>query len=340
MTFLPVLMMFALAQSPAKIAAPPASCSEIRTRISHNDLEEADKLLKSSSAAGIGCESEYLLLARAYISARQFEKANAASLQAFQLKQSVDAYLLIATASMEMHKLNESIQWLQHASVPYPDDARIYKILGLNYALAGMMVEAAGAFQTAAKLDGKNWEYAYMEGRALTELNKLNHAQAALRRAAELNGLETKIETALGQTYERAHADEKAEQSYRKAVEKCSGDNRECVWPLLDLGILLSRERGFAEAEPWLVRAVHADPQWAKPHFYLAKAYAARNDTAGACEEFEAAARLDHDKSEYHYELAQTYRALGRPTDATRELSLFRQTAALEKRTLSAIGLR
>jgi predicted Zn-dependent protease len=108
---------------------------------------------------------------------------------------------------------------------------------------------------------------------------------------------------------------------------------------LLQLGFLTERQKGAKEAEPYFRQAVAARPDWAKPHFYLGKALAALDDSSGARAEMETAVRLDEQKSQYHYQLAQVYRRLGKSEKATEHMKRYQTLADREHQHQAPVEL-
>jgi predicted Zn-dependent protease len=131
---------------------------------------------------------------------------------------------------------------------------------------------------------------------------------------------------------ERVGPEESAQTSYRKAVDLC-GAGPDCAWPLLQIGYIYRRQSNFKKALMYFRKAVQAKPDWARPHFHLAKTLVELDDLQGARKELEVAVRLDDSKSEYQYQLAQVYRRLGEEQRATAAFARFRSMAQVERKT-------
>ena len=237
---------------------------------------------------------------------------------------------MLAVATMNLRKLNESIDWLEKAAKWQPRNPEIYRLLGLDYALGAMLRESEEAFRQGLELAPENWELHYFDGRALYELEKFSDSEKAFQRAIERNPRSVKAWTALGQVKDRLGDAASSEQSYQKAVGLCGGASRDCAWPLLELGFLASRQTGEKNAERYFRRAVEARPDWAKPHFYLGKTLAALGQLDAARAQLEDAARIQPDQSQHEYQLAQIYRRLGDPTKSEQHLARYRELAGLE----------
>ena len=305
---------------------------EIQAPLSARDYPKAEQALRRKLEGSPNWDLGYILLGQILNQTGRYGEAERAGLAAIRLRKSVDAFMVLAVATMHQQKLNESIGWLEKAASRQPDYAEIYRVLGLDYAMGGNFVESEKAFRRAAELEPRNWEVHYLHGRALYELRLYEPSEKSLRRAIELNAQSTRAWTALGQTQESLYNAAAAEGSYRKALEFCGAQTRECAWPLMQLGFLASRRKSPQEAAELFRKSIAARPDWAKPHFYLGKSRAALGDYEGARTEMETAARLEGSKPEYHYQLAQVYRRLGETRKAEQHMARYRTLAGLERK--------
>lgn len=291
--------------------APAEVPEEIRALLAGQKFAEAEKLLLNSLTRSPEWERGYLLLGQIYARTGRYEQAESSTRAAVRRRESLDAFMLLATTCMKQRKLNESIAWLEKAAARRPDFPEIYKLLGLDYALGLNPVESEKAFRRATELGPTDWELHYVHGRSLFELRRFDESERALRKAVELNRQSTKAWTALGQTLEMLYDASGAEASYRTALSLCQREVSECAWPLMQLGFLSTRHKSPEEAESYFRRAVTLRPDWAKPHFYLGKTLASRGDLAGARAEMEIALQIDSVRPEYHYQIARVFQRLG-----------------------------
>jgi tetratricopeptide (TPR) repeat protein len=322
---------FAFLLSATAQTLSPVVPREIQTLLAEKNYQDAEQAIRAELDRRPGWDMGHFLLAQIYNATGRYELAERAGLAAFRVHESLDALLALAVADMNLRKLNESIAWLDKAAKLRPDSAEIYRVLGLDYALGGMMLESEKAFQRAVTLAPGNWETHYLDGRALYELEKFPEARRALEGAAGRNPQSVKIWTALGQVEDRLGNAAAAEASYRKALQLCGDGARECAWPLLELGFLAGRQTRD-DAERYFRQAVAARPDWAKPHFYLGKALAAEGDLSGARVELEAAAQLEPDQSQHQYQLAQLYRRMGEVAQSEKRMLRYRQLIANQKK--------
>ncbi|MBI1941678.1 MAG: tetratricopeptide repeat protein [Acidobacteria bacterium] len=319
-------MVTATAQGPSRQISPA-----IESHLDAGNYSEAERLARTRLEREPDWEAGHLLVGQICSLTGRYKEAERSARVAVRLRESLDGFMLLAVATMRLGKHNESIGWLEKAAGVRRDHPEIYKVLGLDYALGGNLVESEKAFRRAAELDPFNWEFRYWHGRALYELRLFRKSETALQQAVRLNGGSAKTWTALGQTQESLYEPAKAEASYHQAVETCGSESRACAWPLMQLGFLASRRQGPAKAVEFFRKSAAARPDWAKPHFYLGKTLATLGDFEEARAEFEAALRLDELKSEYHYQLSQTYRRLGDVRKAEHHLARYQALNDLER---------
>ena len=311
----------------------------IQELLDAHQYSQAEQFIQSELGHRPAWDVGYLLLAQIYSITGRHDLAERSALSAVHLRESLDGFMLLALASQRLNKINESIEWLEKAARRQPEHPEIYKLLGVNYALGGMLKESEKSFRRSVELDPKNWELHYLLGRSLYEADDLKSAEEAFQRAIEQSPSSVKTWTALGQVQERLHDQVMAEESYRKALQLCGSQARECAWPMLQMGFLTERRKGVREAEPFFRRAATARPDWAKTHFYLGKALVALGDLRNAQEELETAVRLDEGKSQYHYQLAQLYRRLKQTQKAKEHLTRYQALADLEHKQKATVDL-
>ena len=94
------------------------------------------------------------------------------------------------------------------------------------------------------------------------------------------------------------------------------------------LGDAWERKGQYMQAEQVLQQAILLEPNATGPYILLGRAHLKQGDPTGAMPFLQKAEGMDPANFMTHNLLAQTYRALGRPEDATREVTLTEQTQA------------
>ncbi len=312
---------------------------DIQTFLDARKYSEAEQAIQLRLNCSPDWEAGHLVLGQIYNATGRYALAERAALSAIGIRESVDGFMVLAVATMRLQRVNESIVWLQKAANFQPDLSDIYKVLGLDYALGGMLEDSEKAFQHAVELNPQDWESHYLLGRALYEHKMFHDSEKALREAIALNPNSVQGWTALGQTQERLYDLSAAEKSYQTALKLCSPAASECAWPLLQLGFLASREKDSKEAEEYFRRAINARPDWAKPHFYLGKTLVSLGDLHGALAEMESALRLDETRPEYHYQFALVLRRLGQARKAEQHMARYQALSNLERGKKAPVDL-
>src|SRR5256885_11187183 len=173
-------LVWALAVSATAQTLSPVVPTEIQTQLDAHNYPKAEQAIHEKLAASPGWDAGHVLLAQIYNATGRYALAERSGLAAVRVRESVDAFLALAVATMNLRKLNDSIGWLDKASKRQPANPEIYKILGLDYALGGMLRESEQAFRQAAQLAPGNWELHYLDGRADRKSTRLNSSHLVI----------------------------------------------------------------------------------------------------------------------------------------------------------------
>lgn len=103
------------------------------------------------------------------------------------------------------------------------------------------------------------------------------------------------------------------------------------------LGDLLSRQGKFAESRQALQRAVLLEPNATGPYILLGRTTLREGDAVAALTYLQRAEHMDPANAMTHNLLAQAYRTLNRPADATRELGIVEKLHAADTPKLSTV---
>src|SRR5580765_6623996 len=96
-------------------------CKSTQLLLAGHDYHTAERLLGASLESDPAWEEGHLLLGKTHFNEGHFEQAGLEATKALELRPTLEAFLLCATAAMEAGRLNESIRWLQQASDRYKD---------------------------------------------------------------------------------------------------------------------------------------------------------------------------------------------------------------------------
>ena len=159
--------------------------------------------------------------------------------------------------------------------------------------------KAASLFAGAVAKDPETGQYWRMLGVTYVALGKIKEAEAALRRATELDSSDVSTRTDLGRLY-------------------------------LGLGRL-------PEAETVLKRALNSDPACGPAHLYLGQLYRRRGEMDEALREYLQAAKASSPELGYWYELAMAFEEL--PGGAKEAREAWKRVAALSQADRSKSGI-
>ena len=227
-------------------------------------------------------------------------------------------------ARFERGDLAGAVPFLQRASQARPQDARVWKALGVAYAAQKMYREAERPLARSCELDRTLEDACYFYARALYALDRFESSIQALQRA---NGNSWKVQLGMAQALEALGRADEAEREFRRSRETARGIDpssgvglglflvrqgraAEAI-PVLDdvlkrfpnsaeaqthLGRALLESGRAEESIPHLERAVALAPSSAQAHLLLAKAYVRQGRAETAQPHFDAAARLGEEK--------------------------------------------
>ena len=203
---------------------------------------------------------------------------------------------------VQLHAFEEAIQVFTAAVARHPQSARLLVGLGIAQYSRGQYEDAVASFCQAADLapsDPRPYQFlGEMYGVAPALGGEVTGRLARFAKAHPRNAL-AQFHYAMslwkGQPATSPPADmRRVEALLRQAVTL----DRRLAKGFLELGILLSEQRRYAEAIQELRRATQLEPDLAQAHYRLAQAYQRTGQKALAAKELETFERLSGRKSE------------------------------------------
>ncbi|MGH9888546.1 MAG: tetratricopeptide repeat protein, partial [bacterium] len=233
---------------------------------------------------------------------RDGKLATAADLTATALtlaKDNVPAQLVQSEIEIKQNKLPLAADRLaalaNHVTPLAPlDRARLFLVTGKLLEAQGKDAEAVDAYTQGAKAAG-DLDLAPMMA-AVGKLAQLTAAATQAKNAARADELRARADELLGEL--ASHAEREPHLA-------------------MTLGVAYLQQGNAAKAEPWLRRVVEARPNDAEARFQLGRARLSTGHPEDALEALNAALALDASRADIGAELARTYEALGRDTDAS-----------------------
>lgn len=186
--------------------------------------------------------------------------------------------------------------------------------LAESYARAGKMTDALETLEEAVAIDPTNASLQNYYGRFLFLAGRFGPAEAAFRRALELDAYLTDAHNNLGALLDRIGKKDEAIGEFRKALADPSYPTPEKVW--LNLGMTYSSQGRSDEAIAALRQAVEIDPKFYKAHYELASELDKTGRTEEAVRLYEVAAPEFRADPTYHYRLGVVYVKMKNPEKA------------------------
>ncbi|HVP46076.1 MAG TPA: tetratricopeptide repeat protein [Bryobacteraceae bacterium] len=175
----------------------------------------------------------------------------------------------------------EAVPHLQAAVEAKPKEFRAQWHLAEALLASGDAAQAEAHYQTAVELDARSAAAQLGLGRAQAKQNRLSDAAEHFRKAAQLDASFNDALLELAGLYEQSHQPDEAIAIYQKFSDNVGAQER--------LGELLVESKRFADAIPYLEKAVARDPTSAN-RLALATAYRMNQEPAKSLEQLEKAA--------------------------------------------------
>jgi len=163
------------------------------------------------------------------------------------------------------------------------------------------------------------------QGLELARHNKLEQAEAEIRKSIELSPTFAPAHTELGKLLVQASRLNESIETFRNAIPYDESD----FDAHLNLGIALLNIKKYDQAEPALVAAAYLNRSAVTPHYYLGLVFVMRDDLDVAQKAFETAKDLNGGKSlpNIHKYLGRIYMKKDMPKEALEELETYLKLA-------------
>jgi Flp pilus assembly protein TadD len=215
-------------------------------------------------------------------------------------------------ARFEQGDLAGAVSFLTRAVEARPDDAQVWKALGVAYAAQKMYREAERPLARSCELDRNLEDACYFYARTLYALDRYESSIQVLRRTGSNSW---KVQLGMAQALEALGRADEAERDFRRSLETARGRD---PGPAVGLGLFLVRQGRGAEAIPVLEDALKRFPNSADAHTHLGRALLENGQTNDAIPHLERAVALAPASPQAHLLLAKAYVRAGR-AEAARE---------------------
>lgn len=158
--------------------------------------------------------------------------------------------------------------------------------------------------------------YLYWLGRLDYNQRRYQEAAGKLTRAVELDSNSARAWNSLGLTFDMQGRLEQAQNALERAADLNRKQAHPSPWPPHDLGFLLLRMDRPKEAEASLRESLRYDPAFPQSHYHLGRTLEKEGLDEAAVEEYKKAVAIDPASSDACYSLALLYRKAHRDAEA------------------------
>ncbi len=233
---------------------------------------------------------------------------------------SPDLLYRLAVVLREEGRPRESLDTYTQAARYRMPTAGELRSVALDYVLLNDYDDAIRWLERALKMDANNVDVLYSLGRCYYSKDRYVEAGKMFERVLSLEPTHLKAEENLGLVFDATNRPQQAEEALRKAAAWAGSENTD-EWPFLDLAIFLLDHDRSAEALEPLRAAVHIRPGCEVCHEKLGRALLATNDLPGSIAELEQATQLNPQDAKAHFELGRAYRQAGQTERSRQEFA-------------------
>ena len=275
---------------------PNAIVNLAKLYIARKDLVAAGKTLEAAVARGIEAAPIYALLSDVYQQTGHPENAIPAMRLAIQRDPQSEKYrFAYGMLLTNVYAPAAAAIRLEEALKSFPSSPNLWFALGLAYFKNEKMEQAEAAFKRAIELNGNFAPpFAY---RGMIRVQSGNYAEA-IRLYEEALQLNPKLTV---------------------------------VHYLIADALLKTPDADSTRVEDHLKRSVESDPTFVPARLSLGKLYMRSERWKDAAAEFEQVIKVDPNIAESHYQLGRAYVRLKRPSEAQAEMATFKTLSASQK---------
>lgn len=222
-----------------------------------------------------------------------------------------------------LHKIWPAVQVLSRSLSVNVKNAEAHKILGLCFTILERLDLAQKELAIAVELNPASVESHYSLGRVYYELGSYLEAAQAMEKALKLDPTYLKAYHNLGLTYEALEDFQRAREYFVKGRELNEKAAKPAEWPYIDFASFCNRRGEYNKALELLTVPLMRASKIDQAHFQRAKAFRGLGQWESCVEALKQAIEVNPNNPEFYYSLAQAYKRLGRPQDASAALAQF-----------------
>jgi tetratricopeptide (TPR) repeat protein len=219
---------------------------------------------------------------------------------------------------------------LKPLSAGITNDPELAYFYGISLVQIARNQEAAPIFDKLASSSQKNPETLTYAAQGFMFLGDYERAVKEFRTIAAIAPQTPKVNFMIGQSLIRLNRFDEAEKSFERELSINPADESSKYHLALTF---IERKIRTDLAIKLLNEAIALRSDYADAHYQLGKIYTENGENAKAIERLEAAAQADPKKDYIHYQLSLAYRKASRKADADRELKLYQELKAANRKT-------
>ncbi|HUX10713.1 MAG TPA: tetratricopeptide repeat protein [Terriglobia bacterium] len=273
-----------------------------------------------------GDDSTALGLIQAYIDARDFAKAEAAS-KSFLARQprSEPAQFFLAYSYFMEQKFQYAGQTLQKLLARDSKNPEALKLMGLTLFFYKEYVLAEQSLRAALAIRPNDEETLYYLGRVYYTQNNFQPAIKAFKELIARNPKNYRAYDNLALCYEAVNKIDEADATFSKAEQIASEVNPNDEWPYANHANMLVKNGQADKALTAIGKAIQINPRSARSQYILGKVLVDKNDLAGAAKHLLLSIQFDSSFSKSHYLLGRVYQRMHELDKAQQEFSQFKE---------------
>lgn len=195
--------------------------------------------------------------------------------------------------AFERGQTQEAIPLLREAAKLAPNNAQVWKVLGVVYASLEDFEQAAGPFERACLLEPKLVDACYYHGRNLYALNRFEPSLRVLRMALPGDRAPWRVHLGIAQALEALGQAADAERQFLTAIQQMQTPRADFD-PRMHYAVFLFRQGRIQDAVAPAEAAVAAHPDGARAHFELGRLHYQLGNLGEAVRRLERAATLGY----------------------------------------------
>lgn len=303
--------MFWLGDSAVIPQDPESDFARAEASLRERKIAEAESLYSKIRKTDPDYLQALLRLGTIYYSSARPAQAEKSLQEYLGLKQTAEAFSLLAGAQFNLEKFDQAYNSAQKALSLDPKYAKAYTALGMIYTARKDWPGADAAYRESLRLDDKDASTWFLLGRSFFLRNDFGKAREAFEASIKLSPKSIRAYENLGLTLNLMGDAAGAEKVFREGVRLSASSPLPDPRVQVAYGVFLFKLDRLEESRSQLNEAAKADPKNSEAHYELARVLFRLKQAKAAAEEGEAALSVGAPDYRVHFLLSRIYTALG-----------------------------